>query len=150
MTLRKDDPEIEQLGAKLCDVMAERAKQRLHAFRHEQRSPLTDQQRTKLFLERGGRCHRCTRTIRPGERWYDEHVQSLGTGGGNAWENRDLTCQNCFPKKNAEDAKKLAKGRALAVAHIIPPGQRQKRGPPMPGSKRSQWKRRMDGTVERR
>ena len=99
-----------------------------HAFRHEPRSTLSDQQRAKLFLERGGRCHRCTRKIMHGEKWFDEHVHSLGTGGGNDWRNRDLTCINCFPLKNAEDAGKQAKVRELAVSHIIPPSQRQKKG----------------------
>ena len=122
----------------------------VHAFKHEPRQPLTDQERVQLFLEKGGRCHRCTRKIMHGEKWYDEHVHSLGTGGSNKWFNRDVTCKNCFPIKNAEDAKKLAKGRAVAVSRIIPPSQRQKKGRPMPGSKRSGFRKRMDGTVERR
>ncbi len=121
-----------------------------HAFRHEPRKDLTDQQRARLFLDRKGRCHRCTRKIMAGETWYDEHLHSLGTGGGNEWENRFLTCKNCFPKKNADDAKKLAKSRAVAVAHVIPPSQRQKRGKPIPGTKRSGWRHKMDGTWERR
>jgi hypothetical protein len=98
-----------------------------HPWNHEPRKPLTDQERARLFLERGERCHRCTRTIRRGEKFYDEHVQSLGNGGTNAWDNRDLTCTNCFKPKNAEDAKKQAKIRAVATACIIPPSQRQKR-----------------------
>lgn len=121
-----------------------------HAFRHLKRERLTDQERVELFLERSGRCHRCTNRIRPGRPWYDEHLKSLATGGGNEWANRVLTCENCFPLKNADDAKKLAKQRAVAVAHVIPPSQRQKRGRPIPGSKRSGWKHRMDGTWERR
>lgn len=117
-----------------------------HAFKHEPRERLTDQEKAKLFLERGGRCHRCTRRIRA-KRWYVEHVSSLSTGGSNAWENLALTCENCFPQKNAEDATKLAKGRAIAVACIIPPSQRQKKGPPIPGSKRSRFKKHIDGRV---
>lgn len=121
-----------------------------HPWRHEKRQQLTDQQRARLFLERNGRCHRCTRKIMRGEKWYDEHVASLGNGGTNAWGNRDLTCVNCFKPKNAEDAKKQAKGRSVATAGIIPPSQRQRRGRPMMGSRASGWRKRMDGTVERR
>ena len=121
-----------------------------HAFRHEPRETLTDQERTKLFLDRKGVCHRCTRKIMGGEKWYDEHLISLGNGGTNEWNNRVLTCCNCFHPKNAEDAGKLAKTRRVAVAHIIPPSQRQKKGKPMPGTKRSGWRHRMDGTWERR
>ena len=121
-----------------------------HAFRHEPRQSLTDRQRAQLFLERGSRCHRCGRKIMGGEKWYDEHVHSLGTGGTNAWANRDITCVNCFPEKNAEDAKKVAKGKDVAVACIIPPSQRQKKGRPIPGSKRSGLKKKMNGEVVRR
>lgn len=120
-----------------------------HVFRHEPREWLTDQQKTKLFLERGGICHRCTVKIR-GRRWYVEHLVALGCGGTNAWENLGVTCENCFPVKNAEDAKKQAKGRAVATACIIPPSQRQKRGRPIPGSKRSVWKHKLSGEWERR
>ena len=121
-----------------------------HAFRHEPRQVLTDHQRAKLFLERGGICHRCTVKITLGRRWYDEHLQSLGTGGTNAWDNRVLTCENCFHPKNSEDSKKLAKMRSTAVSNIIPPSQRQKKGRPIPGSKRSPYRKKIDGTVERR
>jgi hypothetical protein len=85
-----------------------------------------------------------------GERWYDEHVASLGNGGTNAWDNRALTCCNCFAPKNAEDAKKQAKGRAVATACIVPPSQRQKRSRPIPGSKRSGWKHKLSGEWVRR
>lgn len=122
----------------------------MNPFVHEKRKPLTDQERARLFLERGGRCHRCTRKIMRGEKWFDEHVHSLGTAGTNAWNNRALTCVNCFPEKNAEDAKKVAKGRSIAVNMIIPRSQRRSKGAPMPGSRKSLWKKKMDGTTERR
>lgn len=118
-------------------------------WRHEPREFLTDHQKTKLFMERGGICHRCTTKIR-GRRWYVEHLVSLGNGGTNAWENLGVTCENCFAPKNAEDAKKQAKGRAVATACIIPPSQRQKKGRPLPGSRNSGWKRKMSGEWVRR
>lgn len=121
-----------------------------HAFHTNERKPLTDQQRAKLFLEHEGRCHKCTRKIMHGEVWYDEHVQALQNNGTNEWGNRALTCKNCFPKKNAEDAAKAAKTRAVATNHIIPVSQRQKRGPPMPGSRRSQFKKKLNGETVRR
>jgi 5-methylcytosine-specific restriction protein A len=121
-----------------------------HAFHTNERKPLTDLQRARLFLEKKGRCHRCTRKIMHGEPWYDEHVQALQNSGTNDWENRDLTCKNCFPKKNAEDAAKAAKTRAVATNHIIPASQRQKRGPPMPGSRRSAFKKKLNGETVRR
>lgn len=122
----------------------------MNAFVHEPRKPLTDQQKAKLFLEKGGRCHRCKRKLGPADIWTDEHVIALENGGTNDWSNRDITCSWCFKTKNAEDHGKAAKSRAVAVAHIVPTSQRQKTGKPMPGTKRSGWKKKIDGTVERR
>ena len=119
-------------------------------FHHHPRKPLTDQQKVKLFLERGGRCHRCRRKLGSSDTWSDEHLIALENGGTNDWENRDISCTWCKPIKDAEDHKKAAKGRAVAVACIIPPSQRQKKWPPIPGSKRSPFKHRMDGRWERR
>jgi 5-methylcytosine-specific restriction protein A len=121
-----------------------------HAFRHEPRHYLTDQQRAHLFLDKGGICHKCRRKLRPGDTWVAEHLNALSTGGDNKWGNWDVTCSWCLPKKNADDAKKAAKIRAVATAHVVPVSQRQKRGKPLPGTKRSGWKRKMDGTWERR
>lgn len=112
-----------------------------HAFKHIPRERLTDHERAELFLEKGGRCHKCTRKIRPGNKWIAEHLHALCLGGDNKWANWDITCEWCLPKKNAEDATKAAKGRAIAVAHVIPPSQRQKRGRTMPGSRASPWKK---------
>lgn len=120
-----------------------------HPWRHEPREFLTDQQKAKLFRERDGTCHRCTVKIR-GRRWYVEHLIALSGGGTNAWENLGVTCEACFPDKNREDAKKAAKGRAVAVSTIIPPSQRKRKGRPMMGSKASGWRKKLDGTVERR
>ena len=118
-----------------------------HAFRHEKREYLTDQEATELFLEKKGRCHKCERKIRAsaGEKWFREHHIALSTGGSNKWANWTITCEWCFPKKNAEDAAKTAKIRAVAVATIIPTDQRQKRGRPLAGTKRSGWKHKMSG-----
>ncbi len=122
----------------------------MNAFVHEPRKQLTDQQKARLFLDRGGRCHRCHRKIRPGEIWYDEHLIALENGGTNAWDNRDVTCAWCFPQKNAEDHAKAAKSRHVATAHVVPTIHRQKKGRPLPGSRKSDWKHRMDGSWERR
>jgi 5-methylcytosine-specific restriction enzyme A len=122
----------------------------MSAFETKARKRLTDQQRAKLFLDRGGKCHNCTRVIRAGEEWVAEHLQSLSTGGGNEPENWGLTCCNCLPAKNAADAKIAAKARHVATAHLVPTSQRQKLGRPMPGTKASGLRKRMSGEVERR
>lgn len=121
-----------------------------HAFRHEPRHTLTDQQRAKLFLERGGKCHKCERKLGPADVWIVEHLIALENGGTNEWWNLALTCSWCLPAKNRADAAIAAKTRAIATAHIVPTSQRQKKGKPIPGSKRSGWKHKMSGGWERR
>jgi hypothetical protein len=84
------------------------------------RQTLTPQQRARLFVARGGRCHRCRRELRPGDKWIVEHVIALQNGGTNDWSNLDLTCGWCVPWKNAEDAALAAKGRRITVKHVVP------------------------------
>lgn len=122
-----------------------------HAFRHEPRKSLTDQQRTKLFLERGGRCEGpCERKLGPADVWHADHIIALENGGTNDPENFQVLCAWCHKPKTATDDAKAAKTRAVAVSLIIPTSQRQKKGPPIPGSKRSPWKKKMSGEVVRR
>lgn len=118
-----------------------------HAFKHEKREYLTDHERADLFLEKDGRCHVCRRKLRSGDSWTAEHFNALSTGGSNKWRNWDVTCSWCRPKKDADDATKAAKIRAVAVSMVIPTDQRQKRGRPMDGTKRSRFKKHMDGRV---
>lgn len=121
-----------------------------HAFRHTPREYLTDHQKAALFLERGGRCHKCERKLKSGDKWIVEHVIALSCGGTNDWKNLAITCEWCLPKKNSEDAAKAAKIRAVAVSSVLPLDQRRKKGRPLPGSKRSPWKQKMSGQWERR
>jgi 5-methylcytosine-specific restriction protein A len=121
-----------------------------HAFEHVPRKQFTDQQRAKIFLERGGKCHKCERKLGSGDDWILEHIVALQNGGTNADSNMGVTCSWCLPAKNKADAGLAAKGRAQAVAHVIPTSQRRKKGPPIPGSRRSKFKRKMDGTTVRR
>lgn len=101
-----------------------------HAFHTNPRKTLTDQQKAKLFLERGGRCHRCFRKLRPPrDVWIVEHLRALENGGANDWENLTITCAWCFPKKNKEDDAIAKKIRHVATKHIVPTKERKpKRG----------------------
>jgi 5-methylcytosine-specific restriction protein A len=121
-----------------------------HAFRHEPRD-VTDQQRAKIFLERGGCCEGACggRKIR-GEVWHLDHIIALECGGTNDPSNLQVLCAWCHKAKTKGDHATAAKIRAVATAHVVPVSQRQKRGKPLPGTKRSGWKRKMDGTWERR
>lgn len=86
---------------------------------YERRKPLSKKQRARLFLERGGRCHACRRKIRAGEKWIDEHYIALSNFGTNAWDNRCLTCYDCFVPKNRKDAKQGSKRRRIQKDNAI-------------------------------
>lgn len=117
-----------------------------HAFTTSERKALTPQQKARLFLERGGRCHRCRRKLGPSDKWTDEHVIALQNGGTNAWKNRDVCCGWCFKPKNREDAKKAARGRKVATRAC---GAHRAKNP-MPGSRASKFKKHFDGSVSLR
>lgn len=119
-----------------------------HAFRHVRRRKRTDHELARIFLDRGGRCHVCGRKLRSGDHYQIDHIIALEIGGTDADENLAPCCDWCHRQKTAKDHAKAAKGRAIAVAHVIPPSQRQSKWPPIPGSKRSRFKKRFDGTVE--
>jgi len=96
-------------------------------WHHTKRQTLSPQKRAKLFLERHGKCHRCTRILRPSDTWIVEHVIALENGGSNDWENLDITCSWCKPEKDAADHGKAAKSRRVATKHVLPKSQRSGR-----------------------
>lgn len=91
------------------------------------RERLTDAEKARLFVERGGQCWRCGRKLRPGDMWSDEHVIALENGGTNAWDNRDISCAWCKPIKDGEDHHKAAKSRHVRTKHVVPNSERDKR-----------------------
>jgi 5-methylcytosine-specific restriction endonuclease McrA len=119
----------------------------MNPFVHEKRTKLTPQQRAKLFFEHGGRCYKCEMPIRGV--WHDEHEIALENGGTNAWSNRRVICDSCHKTKTAADHGKAAKGRAQVVAMVVPRQYRRK-GPAIPGSRDSPWKRKLNGQIVRR
>jgi hypothetical protein len=114
------------------------------------RKPLTPTQRLKLFEAFQGRCVLCDRKIEAGEPWIDEHLRALGLGGTNAAENRGPAHKACADLKTLGkdgDLARIAKAKRQKMRHL---GIRQRKGPPIPGSRDSGWKRKIDGTLERR
>jgi 5-methylcytosine-specific restriction endonuclease McrA len=77
---------------------------------------------------------------------YD-HIQPDGLGGEPTLENCAVLCRTCHGvKTTTEDSPRMAKADRVAKAHY----GLKKSGRPMPGSKRSGLKKRMDGTVVKR
>ncbi len=118
-----------------------------HAFHTTQRKNFTPQQRAKVFLDNEGTCSQCTRKLTSKDDWIVEHETALENGGSNEASNLKITCLWCKPKKDAVDHKIAAKTRHKATKHVVP-GKHRKTG--FATNKNSKYKKRMDGTVERR
>lgn len=98
------------------------------------------------FQRAAGRCEECTAHLVPGKYQYD-HVTPDGLGGKPTLENCKVVCTACHGAKTAkEDVPRMAKADRQRAK--LMDGKKSKR--PMPGSKASGWRKRMDGTVERR
>lgn len=118
-------------------------------WQHEPRKKLTDQDRTRVFLARDGICSVCKRKLTVGDEWIVEHVLALECGGSNDWANLAVTCGWCKPQKDAKDHAQAGKQRQTATKHFLPRSQHTKTRP-MPGSRKSGWRKKINGTVERR
>ena len=102
--------------------------------------------RARKFLAVDGVCTHCCRKIRPGDKWQLDHKVALINGGEHRESNLQLLCDWCHAKKTRRDVAEKAVTARKRQANL---GIRKTRRP-MPGSKASGWRKRMDGTVERR
>jgi 5-methylcytosine-specific restriction protein A len=112
-------------------------------YRVEPRKPLTPKQRAQLFIEHKGICCICHNRIDGVREMWDEHINPLWLGGDNSASNRAPAHADCARQKTAREAKGRAKGRRIAEKHMG--AHKAKR--PMPGSRASKWKKKMDGTT---
>lgn len=103
--------------------------------------------RLRNFRDHDGRCHICGLKIHVGEKWDSDHVKRIEDGGVNRESNLAPAHRACHSKKTAEENRRQAKADRMAKKHL---GIKPRKSRPIAGSKASGWKRKMDGTVERR
>ena len=104
--------------------------------------------RLSLFLKRKGICSDCNRKIEAGKAWDIDHILPLAMGGTNAPENLQILCRPCHRSKTSHsDIPCIAKTKRLNARHL---GARAPSRRPIPGSRHSPWKRKMNGSVVRR
>lgn len=100
------------------------------------------------FLRANGHCEGrdCGLKLQPGRIHYD-HVIPDALGGEPTLDNCAVLCTSCHANKTAsKDVPTIAKSNRIRDKHRgITTAKR-----PMPGSRASGWKRRMDGTTVRR
>lgn len=103
--------------------------------------------RVRNFDAHNGICHLCSNKIWPGESWETDHVVRLKDGGGNVESNLAPAHKKCHSEKSGREQTAGAKVDRVRKKHL---GVKAKKGRPMAGTKASGWKRKMDGTWERR
>ncbi len=102
--------------------------------------------RRRVFDRYHGACQACLRAIDRGE-WDCDHIIPLSLGGEHRESNLRPLCRWCHRMKTAREALERAKSNRVRNREL---GIRKTRGRPMPGTKASGWRHRMDGTWERR
>lgn len=111
-------------------------------------TPVPNRVRLRVFLRHDGICHCCGRKIYSGDAWVCDHVVAIVNGGENRESNLKPLCDWCDKKvKTPDDVAKKSLTYRKQSAHL---GLRKKKGPPIPGSRRSGLRKRMNGIVEKR
>lgn len=111
------------------------------------RREFSSKTKTAAWERANGQCEACTARLSPGHTHYD-HIVPDALGGEPILENVQVLCSACHGRKTAkQDVPRIAKAKRQRADHI---GAKSKTRRPMPGSRASGWKRRMDGTTERR
>ena len=101
--------------------------------------------RLNLFLMRKGLCAACSQKIDAGKAWDIDHILPLALGGTNAPENLQILCRPCHRAKTTHsDIPRISKTKRLKARHL---GARATSTRPIPGSRHSPWKRKMDGSL---
>lgn len=101
--------------------------------------------RAAVFLRANGCCENpeCGARLKTGEGIYD-HVLPDALGGEPTEENCKLICATCNKAKTADDVRRIRKADRQRDKHT---GAFKRSSRPMPGSKRSRFKKKMDGSV---
>jgi len=112
------------------------------------RTKMTRARRVGIFLRDDGMCCLCgVRIAAHREAWIIEHPDAIAMGGSDNDADLHPAHEKCRRIKDKEDAKRLAyRNRVIDSGYANKSRARN----PMPGSRASKWKRRMDGTTERR
>lgn len=99
------------------------------------------------FERAKGKCEECGAHLFPGNIHYDHRIPDA-LGGEATVENCQCLCRACHGSKTAKkDVPQISKAKRVAAKHI---GAKKSRSRPIPGSKASGLKRKVDGTVVRR
>lgn len=102
--------------------------------------------RLRVFERFGGVCQLTDRKIMPGDEWDCDHAVALINGGEHRESNLQPVLRAAHRRKTADDVAAKAKADRVRKKHLGLHNPKSK----LPGSRGSKFKRRIDGTVERR
>lgn len=111
------------------------------------RRPMTPARRLRIAEAHDWICHLCGGKIDPvREIWHIEHPLAADLGGSNNDEDLRPAHERCHKPKTAEDKNIMAKADRQSARHF---GARKRLSRPLPGTRASGIRKRMNGTVER-
>lgn len=108
-------------------------------------TPIPARVKLRIFDKSGERCCHCARRIFGRLLPRYDHIVALVNGGENRESNLQLLCSECHSEKTRTDIAEKSVIYQKRAKRL-----KLKKGRPMPGSRDSGWKRKMDGTWERR
>ena len=112
------------------------------------RRHISRRDRLKIFEAAEGRCHICEIKIKVGEAWQVEHPIAIALGGSDEIDEMRPAHVACHKVKTREDVGRICKADRQKARHLGI--SKTRKGKPLPGTKASGLRKRMDGTVERR
>jgi 5-methylcytosine-specific restriction endonuclease McrA len=95
------------------------------------------------FARAKGRCEKCSAWLSVGKFHYD-HVNPDAMTGEPTLENCEVLCLPCHGDKTKRDVANIARAKRIQDRHL---GIRDPHKRPLPGSRNSNIKKKMDGTV---
>jgi len=109
------------------------------------RKRISTKARVAIFERHHGVCHLCSLKITVGQEWDVSHENPLELGGADDESNWLPAHRRCHREHTAlNDIPAIAKAKRIYAKHI---GAKPPSRNPMPGSRASKWKRKMDGSV---
>lgn len=111
-------------------------------------TPVPPRVRLRVFDRDGGRCQcGCWCKIYPGDKWETDHTKAIKNGGENRESNLRTLLFAHHKQKTKADLAEKSKVYRMKVKDL---GIRKTSGRPMPGTKRSGIKKKVNGEVVQR
>jgi len=110
-------------------------------------TPIPARVKIRLYGLASGQCQICGIGLMRAKSWNADHIVALINGGENRESNLQVICANCHASKTASDVAEKATVARKRKKHL---GIKPKPKRPLMGTKASGWRKRMDGTVEKR